>query len=77
MTAKDIRPLPEGQPDDARYEVDYRSTTAIFGGSRGTVRARNVIVSAGALGTMWSLEEVTEEDWDWIIDLNLKSEFLS
>jgi cholesterol oxidase len=24
---KDIRPLPEGQPDDARYEVVYRSAT--------------------------------------------------
>jgi len=35
-----------------------------------------LINSAGALGTMWSLEEVTEEDWDRIIDLNLKSVFL-
>jgi NAD(P)-dependent dehydrogenase (short-subunit alcohol dehydrogenase family) len=31
---------------------------------------------AGALGTAWSLEEVTEEDWDKIVDLNLKSVFL-
>jgi cholesterol oxidase len=37
---------------NARYEVDYRSTTALLNGSRHTVRARNVIVSAGALGTM-------------------------
>jgi NAD(P)-dependent dehydrogenase (short-subunit alcohol dehydrogenase family) len=35
-----------------------------------------LINSAGALGTMWSLEDVTEEDWDRIIDLNLKSVFL-
>jgi len=35
-----------------------------------------LVNSAGALGTMWSLEEVTEEDWDRIIDLNLKSVFL-
>jgi len=35
-----------------------------------------LVNNAGALGTMWSLEEVTEEDWDRIIDLNLKSVFL-
>lgn len=57
----DIRPLTEdrrpstvnGQPyTGARYEVDYRSTTALFGGGRQKVRARSVVVSAGALGTM-------------------------
>jgi cholesterol oxidase len=32
--------------------VVYRSTTALFNGSRHKVRARNVVVSAGALGTM-------------------------
>jgi len=48
----DVRPLPEGgQPLDARYEVIYRSSTRLFGGSRQTVRARNVILSAGTLGT--------------------------
>jgi len=68
VTVIDIRPLtptpfqgaspvPEGEgqrvrEDGARYEVDYRSTTTWFGGSKQTVRARNVIVSAGALGTM-------------------------
>jgi len=52
MTVSDIRPLLEGQPDSARYEVDYHSTTALFNGSRQTARARSVIVSAGALGTM-------------------------
>jgi len=35
-----------------------------------------LVNNAGALGTMWSLEEVTEEDWDRILDLNLKSVFL-
>jgi 3-oxoacyl-[acyl-carrier protein] reductase len=35
-----------------------------------------LVNNAGALGTLWSLEEVTEEDWDRIIDLNLKSQFL-
>jgi len=43
----------EGQgADGARYKLDYRSTTAMFNGGRQTVRARSVIVSAGALGTM-------------------------
>ena len=35
-----------------------------------------LVNNAGALGTRWSLEEVTEEDWDKILDLNLKSVFL-
>jgi 3-oxoacyl-[acyl-carrier protein] reductase len=35
-----------------------------------------LVNNAGALGTMWSLEDVTEEDWDRILDLNLKSVFL-
>ncbi len=62
VTVRDIRPLTtrptssgrrDGvRNDDARYEVDYCSTTALFNGSRQTVRARNVVVSAGALGTM-------------------------
>lgn len=49
----DIRPLPPNQPDGARYEVIYRRTTAAFwerGNER--VRAKNVVVSAHALGTM-------------------------
>ena len=35
-----------------------------------------LVNGAGALGTTWSLEEVSEEDWDRIIDINLKSVFL-
>ena len=68
VTVTDIRPLalshsPSGRgvgvrENSDRYEVDYRSTTALFNGTtlsgtgRRTVRARNVVVSAGALGTM-------------------------
>jgi cholesterol oxidase len=48
---KDIRPLPDGQPDGARYEVIYRSTTAWLYKPLKKVRARNVVVSAGSLGT--------------------------
>jgi cholesterol oxidase len=48
---RDIRPLPEGQPDGARYEVVYRSATAWLFKPLKTVRARNVVVSAGSLGT--------------------------
>jgi len=52
-TVTDIRPLTAGYGQlEARYEVDYHSTTSLFNGSRQTVRARNVVVSAGALGTM-------------------------
>lgn len=49
---RDIRPLENEQKDGARYEVDYRSSTAIlFKGNR-TVYAKNVIVSAGVMGTL-------------------------
>jgi cholesterol oxidase len=49
--AQDIHPL-ENENDGARYEVIYRSSTAWFGNAPKRVRARNVILSAGALGTM-------------------------
>ena len=48
----DIHPLQSGQPDAARYEVLYRRSTAWRKGSVERVRARNVIVSAGTLGTL-------------------------
>ncbi|MCI0397442.1 MAG: GMC family oxidoreductase [Chloroflexi bacterium] len=49
--ALDIRPLDGEQADGARYEVVYERTTAWFVKPRRVVRARNVVVSAGALGT--------------------------
>ena len=52
VTAMDIHPLAEGQLDNARYEVDYRSTTSLPIKPINSVRARNVILAAGALGTL-------------------------
>jgi cholesterol oxidase len=52
VMVRDIRPLPEGQPDGARYEVVYRSSTNWLYRPHKRVRARNVIVSAGVLGTL-------------------------
>ncbi|HEU4990342.1 MAG TPA: GMC family oxidoreductase, partial [Gemmatimonadaceae bacterium] len=49
---RDIRPLDGAQPDGARYEVIYRRSTAIVPMASTTVRARHVIVAAGALGTL-------------------------
>lgn len=46
-----IRTLTEDQLDGARYELEYRSSTAWLRKPRARVRARNVILSAGALGT--------------------------
>ncbi len=48
----DIRPLPEGEPDGARYEVVTRRSTALLPGRRQTNRARNVVLSGGVLGTL-------------------------
>jgi cholesterol oxidase len=44
--------LPPGQPDNARYEVVYRSSTDWLFKPEHTLRARNVVFSAGALGTL-------------------------
>ncbi|MBX3083408.1 MAG: GMC family oxidoreductase [Anaerolineae bacterium] len=52
IEARDIRPLPSAQPDGARYEVVYRNSTAWLGAAEHRLRARNVIVSAGTLGTL-------------------------
>ncbi len=47
----DVQHLPENQSDGARYEVVYQKTTAWFYKPEHKVRARNVIFSAGTLGT--------------------------
>ncbi len=47
-----IAPLYGEQQDGARYEIDYEKTTAWFKSSRNKIRARNVIISAGVLGTV-------------------------
>ncbi len=49
---RNVRPLPGDQPDGARYEVVYRSSTAWFTRPERRVRARNVVFSAGTLGTL-------------------------
>jgi cholesterol oxidase len=49
--ATNIRPLPDGQKDGARYEVQYTSSTAWLYNPTRAVRARNVLVAAGVLGT--------------------------
>lgn len=48
---RDVRPLSEDQPDGARYEIEYRSSTAWLFKQKRIVRAKNVIFSAGSLGT--------------------------
>jgi cholesterol oxidase len=50
-TVRDIRPLPDKQTDGARYEVCVTRTTAWPVKPLKRVRARNVIVSAGAVNT--------------------------
>lgn len=48
----DVRPLPDGQPDGARYEIVYHRTTAWLIKPEIVVRARNVVFSASTLGTL-------------------------
>ncbi|HUX34159.1 MAG TPA: GMC family oxidoreductase [Gemmatimonadaceae bacterium] len=49
---RDIRPLTGAQPAGARYEVAYRRSTALVPRPETAVHTRNVIVAAGALGTL-------------------------
>lgn len=49
---RDIVPLPPGEADGARYEVVYRSSSALLFRAERRTRTRNVIAAAGALGTM-------------------------
>lgn len=51
-TVRDIRPLQGYQTDGARYEVCYYRTTALLIKPLKRVRARNVVVSAGAVNTI-------------------------
>lgn len=52
VEAIDVRPLPIDQPDGARYEVVYRRSTGWSPGPDRKVRTRNVVFSAGVLGTL-------------------------
>lgn len=52
VKARDIQPLPAGGADGARYEVIYSSSTSFPFKPEKPVRARNVIVSAGTIGTL-------------------------
>jgi cholesterol oxidase len=49
--ARNIQPLADGQKDGAQYEVQYTSSTAWLYKPTRVVRARNVLVAAGVLGT--------------------------
>jgi Choline dehydrogenase and related flavoproteins len=49
---RDVVPLPPGQVDGARYEIHHRSTRGILFRKPEVVRAKNVVFSGGALGTM-------------------------
>ena len=57
----DVRPIDDGAPDGARFEVVHRRASGILRRGSARVRARNVIVSAGALGTMRLLFRCRDE----------------
>jgi cholesterol oxidase len=60
VEATEIRTL-EAAEDGARYELDLRSVTRWVNRHHGKVRARNVVVSAGVLGTMQLLFRCRDE----------------
>lgn len=58
---RSIRPLYGRQPTGARYEIEYEKTTDWLFKRRSTIRGRNVIVSAGVLGTVDLLLKCRDE----------------
>jgi cholesterol oxidase len=52
VKVRDIRPLPAESRDGARYEGCFASSTSFLFKPEKHVQARNVIVSAGAIGTV-------------------------
>ncbi|HTP02710.1 MAG TPA: GMC family oxidoreductase [Anaerolineales bacterium] len=48
----DVKPVPAEESDGARYEVHFRRSTSVLSRKARNVRARNVIFSAGVMGTM-------------------------
>ena len=61
VTVRDIRPLTQKSSDGARYEVEYHKTTGWVSHPPQTVQGRNVIVAAGALGTLELLFRCREQ----------------
>jgi cholesterol oxidase len=57
----DIRPLYNQNPVNGRYEITYERTTDWVMKRRHRVRARNVVVSAGVLGTVNLLLQCRDE----------------
>ena len=62
MNVRNIRPLYGAREDEARYEVSYEKVTDLIRKRQGKVRARNVIVSAGVIGTLELLFKCRDED---------------
>ena len=52
VRVSEVIPLPERQPDGARYVLKYKPSTGLINLGRRQVRARNVIVAAGVMGTL-------------------------
>jgi cholesterol oxidase len=57
----EIRPIGNANPDGSQYEVLYKSSTSFLGKSIGRVRTRNVVISAGVLGTLRLLMTCRDE----------------
>jgi cholesterol oxidase len=57
----EIRPIGNENLGGSRYEVLYKSSTSFFGKSISKVRTRNIVLSAGVLGTLKLLLHCRDE----------------
>lgn len=53
--------IPLSEDGGEGYEIQTKSTTGFFGSPRTTLRARNVVISAGVLGTLGLLLKMQQE----------------
>jgi NAD(P)-dependent dehydrogenase (short-subunit alcohol dehydrogenase family) len=63
----------------AAFGVDVRDRTAVVAALEGTVGrwgALNYVVNNAGLVTMSSLANVTDAEWDLVVDVNLKGQFI-
>lgn len=65
--------------DAKAFQVDVRDRSQVGDALAGTMQrwgALNYVVNNAGLVTMQSLAELTDDDWDLVVDVNLKGQFI-
>ncbi|MBB5791833.1 SDR family NAD(P)-dependent oxidoreductase [Jiangella mangrovi] len=66
-----------GEADTEELDVtDADAVTALFGGGSGPLAATDILVNAAGVLFGTPVREISEDEWDLVLDVNLKSSFL-